>query len=75
MAEYLAAFSTLLGCESGAQAEFFTAVKSNHADIFTPAAEPETVVNNFKTVVSKNVTKWEFDQFGGTIAYAHVAVK
>jgi hypothetical protein len=29
-------------------------------------------VNN---VVSKNVTKWEFDQFGTTIAYAHVAVK
>jgi peptide/nickel transport system substrate-binding protein len=28
-----------------------------------------------QTVVSKNVTKWEFDQFGGTIAYAHVAVK
>ena len=26
-------------------------------------------------IVSKNVTKWEFDQFGGTIAYAHVAVK
>ena len=24
---------------------------------------------------SKNVTKWEFDQFSGTIAYAHVAVK
>ena len=28
-----------------------------------------------QNVVSKNVTKWEFDQFGGTIAYAHVAVK
>jgi peptide/nickel transport system substrate-binding protein len=26
-------------------------------------------------VVSKNVTKWAFDQFGGTTAYAHVAVK
>jgi peptide/nickel transport system substrate-binding protein len=26
-------------------------------------------------VVSKNVTKWDFDQFSGTIAYAHVAVK
>ena len=29
-------------------------------------------VNN---VVSKNVTKWDFDQFGSTPAYAHVAVK
>jgi peptide/nickel transport system substrate-binding protein len=28
-----------------------------------------------QTVVSKNVTQWGFDQFGGTIAYAHVAVK
>jgi len=27
------------------------------------------------TPSSQNVTKWEFDQFGGTIAYAHVAVK
>ena len=27
------------------------------------------------TVVSKDVTKWTFDQFGGTLAYAHVAVK
>ncbi|HEY3612486.1 MAG TPA: ABC transporter substrate-binding protein [Gaiellales bacterium] len=26
-------------------------------------------------VVSKDVTKWGFDQFGGTTAYAHVAVK
>ena len=26
-------------------------------------------------VTSKNVTKWGFDQFGATIAYAHVAVK
>ena len=26
-----------------------------------------------QSVVSKNVTKWDFDQFGGTIAYAHVA--
>ena len=26
-------------------------------------------------VVSKNVTKWGFDQFGATTAYAHVAVK
>ena len=28
-----------------------------------------------QSVSSKNVTKFEFDQFGGTIAYAHVAVK
>jgi peptide/nickel transport system substrate-binding protein len=28
-----------------------------------------------QTVTSKNVTQWGFDQFGGTIAYAHVAVK
>ncbi len=28
-----------------------------------------------QNIVSKNVTKWDFDQFGGTIAYAHVAVK
>ncbi len=28
-----------------------------------------------QSVASKNVTKFEFDQFGGTIAYAHVAVK
>ena len=28
-----------------------------------------------QSVVSKNVTQWQFDQFGGTIAYAHVAVK
>ena len=27
------------------------------------------------SVSSKNVTKFEYDQFGGTIAYAHVAVK
>jgi hypothetical protein len=26
-------------------------------------------------VISKNVTKWGFDQFSTTIAYAHVAVK
>jgi peptide/nickel transport system substrate-binding protein len=26
-------------------------------------------------VTSQNVTKWEFDQFGGSTAYAHVAVK
>ena len=26
-------------------------------------------------VTSKNVVQWGFDQFGGTIAYAHVAVK
>jgi peptide/nickel transport system substrate-binding protein len=26
-------------------------------------------------VTSKNVTKWGFDQFGGSIAYAHVAVR
>jgi peptide/nickel transport system substrate-binding protein len=28
-----------------------------------------------QSVSSKNVTKFEFDQFGGTIGYAHVAVK
>jgi peptide/nickel transport system substrate-binding protein len=28
-----------------------------------------------QSISSKNVTKFEFDQFGGTIAYAHVAVK
>ncbi len=28
-----------------------------------------------QSVSSKNVTKFVFDQFGGTIAYAHVAVK
>jgi peptide/nickel transport system substrate-binding protein len=28
-----------------------------------------------QSVSSQNVTKFEFDQFGGTIAYAHVAVK
>ncbi len=31
--------------------------------------------SNAQSVSSKNVTKFEFDQFGGTIAYAHVAVK
>jgi hypothetical protein len=28
-----------------------------------------------QSVSSKNVTKFEFDQFGGTIGYAHVAVR
>jgi hypothetical protein len=28
-----------------------------------------------QSVSSQNVTKFVFDQFGGTIAYAHVAVK
>jgi hypothetical protein len=28
-----------------------------------------------QSVSSKNVTKFEFDQFSATIAYAHVAVK
>jgi peptide/nickel transport system substrate-binding protein len=30
--------------------------------------------SNSQYVTSDNVTKWEYDQFSGTIAYAHVAV-
>jgi peptide/nickel transport system substrate-binding protein len=30
---------------------------------------------NYVSLISKNVTKFEFDQFGVTTAYAHVAVK
>jgi peptide/nickel transport system substrate-binding protein len=30
---------------------------------------------NYDTLISKNVTQWNFDQFAATTAYAHVAVK
>ena len=30
---------------------------------------------NYVSLISKNVTKFDFDQFGTTTAYAHVAVK
>jgi peptide/nickel transport system substrate-binding protein len=30
---------------------------------------------NYDNLISKNVTKWDFDQFAATTAYAHVAVK
>jgi hypothetical protein len=31
--------------------------------------------SSYDSLISKNVTKWDFDQFGATTAYAHVAVK
>jgi peptide/nickel transport system substrate-binding protein len=30
---------------------------------------------NYDNLISKNVTKWDFDQFAATTSYAHVAVK
>jgi hypothetical protein len=32
-------------------------------------------LSSFAThITSKNVTQWQFDQFGGSTGYAHVAV-
>ena len=52
--EYLSAFSTVLGCQSGARNEFFATTQLHHDEIFTANADADQVLANFRTVLAKN---------------------
>lgn len=52
--EYLSAFSTVLGCESGSKTEFNATTQLHHDEIFTPGANADTVLSNWKNVLAKN---------------------
>ncbi len=50
--EYLAAFSTLLGCKVDTQARVFVRAQGSHQEIFQSEATPDQVVNGFKSALS-----------------------
>jgi len=52
--EYLAAFSTLLGCNVSAQHELFIVSQAHHDQLFKTGATPVDVVNGFETMVSSD---------------------
>lgn len=52
--EYLSTFQLLMGCEAGAKDDFAASLKDNHAQIFTPDAQPAEVLTNVRTVLASN---------------------
>jgi hypothetical protein len=54
--EYLTTLGVLMGCEAGSQDVFATAMKDNHAKIFTPDATPAQVLEHVHTVIAENQT-------------------
>ena len=54
--EYLSTLYVLMGCETGANADFASSMKENHHRIFTPDAKPVEVIAQVRTVVAENQT-------------------